>query len=377
MRAFVFTDASLERQAGRFVWLALDVENEKNASLESKLTIEGVPTMFVVDPRSETVRRRVLGSATAAQLNALLDEAYASWKGGAAPSAYAKAEQLFGAGQDKEAAALYEEALAQAPSGWPLFARSADALVQALSGSGQRAPCVAAARRLLPGVGASPVRANLAAGGFDCALGLDEADPGRKAAIAEFESLARDVLADATLPLAADDRSGLYGSLVGARDDAGDKEGARRVAAEWAAYLEREAAKATTPDERAVFDSHRLSAYLAMGAPERAVPMLQASEREHPRDYNPPARLAVAYKELHRWDEALAASDRALKLAYGPRKVRIYVTRAEVDAARGDAAAARRDLEDAIAFAQTLPAGSHRDATEKMLRERLAKQPPA
>jgi hypothetical protein len=48
-----------------------------------------------------------------------------------------------------------------------------------------------------------------------------------------------------------------------------------------------------------------------------------------------------------------------------------------VDAARGDAAAARRDLEDAIAFAQTLPAGSQRDATEKMLRERLAKQPPA
>ncbi len=328
MRAFVFTDASLGRQAGRFVWLALDIENDKNASLESKLTIEGVPTMFVVDPRSETVRRRVLGSATAVQLNALLDEAYVSWKGGAAQSAYAKAEQLFGAGQDKEAAALYEQAL-------------------------------------------------LAAGGLDCALGLDKADPQRKAAIAEFESLARDALADATLLLAADDRSGLYGSLVGARDDAGDKEGARRVAAEWAAYLEGEAATAATPDERAVFDSHRLSAYLAMGAPERAVPMLQASEREHPRDYNPPARLAVAYKELHRWDEALAASDRALKLAYGPRKVRIYVTRAEVDTARGDAAAARRDLEDAIAFAQTLPAGSQRDATEKMLRERLAKQPPA
>src|SRR5206468_2471384 len=164
MRAFVFTDASLERQAGRFVWLALDIENEKNASLESKLTIEGVPTLFVVDPRRETVLRRVLGSATAVQLNALLDEAYASWKG-------------------------------------------------------------AAARRLLPGVGASPVRANLAAGGLDCALGLDKADPERKAAVAEFESLARDVLADATLPLAADDRSGLYGSLVGARDDEGDKEG--------------------------------------------------------------------------------------------------------------------------------------------------------
>ena len=45
--------------------------------------------------------------------------------------------------------------------------------------------------------------------------------------------------------------------------------------------------------------------YLELGQPERALPMLQASERDLPDDYNPPARLAVAYKAMKRWDEAI------------------------------------------------------------------------
>jgi tetratricopeptide (TPR) repeat protein len=346
-----------------------------------------VPTLFVIDPRTETVLRRVLGSATAPQLNALLDEAYASWKAGsgaaspttatgpdpaAAQAAYARGEQLFGAGQDAEAATAYEEALARAPQAWALRPRTADALVASLSGSKQPARCVASARQLLPTVGQSPVRANLAAGGLDCALSLEADDPARKAAIAEFETLAQQVLADTSLPLAADDRSGIYGTLVDVRKDAGDADGAKRVAGRWAAYLEAEATRARTPEERAVFDPHRLSAYIEMGTPEKAVPMLQASERDLPGDYNPPARLAVACKELGRWDEAQAAADRALKLAYGPRKVRIYLTRVDIDTGRGDTAAARRDLQDALAFVQTLPAG-RREGLRKMLEDRLAR----
>ena len=47
------------------------------------------------------------------------------------------------------------------------------------------------------------------------------------------------MLADASLPLAADDRSALYGSLQSALDDGGDKAGAQKVADEWVAYLDR------------------------------------------------------------------------------------------------------------------------------------------
>src|SRR5205085_3769326 len=122
---------------------------------------------------------------------------------------------------------------------------------------------------------------------------------------------------------AADDRSAAYGTLVDARRDAKDDAGALAAAEAWASFLEREASRARTPDARAVFDSHRLGAYLELDQPRRAIPMLQASEKDLPGDYNPPARLAAAYNAMKDWDDALAASERALKLAYGPRRLRI------------------------------------------------------
>ena len=67
-----------------------------------------------------------------------------------------------------------------------------------------------------------------------------------------------------------------YLSLIQARKDAGDAAGATKDAEAWAAFLEAQAAAAKTPEQRAVFDSHRLSAYLELKQPERAIPMLQA-----------------------------------------------------------------------------------------------------
>ena len=58
--------------------------------------------------------------------------------------------------------------------------------------------------------------------------------------------------------------------------------------------------------------------------------MLEASERDFPDDYNPPARLALAYRAMKKYDEALAASDRALARAYGPRKLVILQARADI-----------------------------------------------
>jgi tetratricopeptide (TPR) repeat protein len=162
----------------------------------------------------------------------------------------------------------------------------------------------------------------------------------------------------------------MYEVLVSAREVAGDSDGVKREAAAWARFLEREAARAATPEQRAVFDPHRLSAYLALGQPERAVAMLQESERALPKDYNPPARLAVAYKEMGRYDDALAATDRALARAYGPRKLRVLQTRAEIFAARGDPAAAKATLETALRELDALP----KPQQSERVRQRLTKQ---
>jgi len=48
MKAYVFTDKSLERYAGQFVWLSIDSENGKNAAFLAKYPINVLPTLIVV-----------------------------------------------------------------------------------------------------------------------------------------------------------------------------------------------------------------------------------------------------------------------------------------------------------------------------------------
>jgi len=208
--------------------------------------------------------------------------------------------------------------------------------------------------------------------GLDCASALPDDDPEKAGLIERFEAAVTAALSDETLVLADDDRSGLHISLLSAREAVGDTTGVRRAAESWAAFLETAAARAPSPEARTVFDSHRLSAYLWLEEPEKAIAMLQQSERDLPADYNPPARLAVAYKAMARWDDALAAADRAAERGYGPRLLSILRTRADILAAMGDTTAARATLTDALSRAEALPEGQRSERTIEGLRGKLA-----
>ena len=375
MRAFVFTDPALTSRAGQFVWLELNTEDERNAAWQEKVTVDALPTYFVVKPDDETVALRGVGAMTVAEIGAFLDNARAALGGGTASSpvdeTLFRADRLNGEGRKAEAAAAYRDALDKAPPGWPPYGRAASALLFIQQTTDGEAKCVALAKEALPRVSGTPAAAIVALAGLDCALGLDEKDPGRPAAVAEAETTLRRVVADPRTGAAADDISSASPSLIQARKDAGDEAGAKKDAEAWAAFLEAQAAAAHTPEQRAVFDSHRLSAYLELGQPERAVPMLKASEADLPDDYNPPARLALAYLKVKKLDEALAASDRALPKVAGPRRLTVLQTRADIFAAKGDAAAARETLRQALAYAEGLPPGQRRESTIKALKKRL------
>jgi predicted negative regulator of RcsB-dependent stress response len=99
--------------------------------------------------------------------------------------------------------------------------------------------------------------------------------------------------------------------------------------------------------------------------------MLEQSARDFPEDYNPHARLAVAYHAMERWDDALAAADRAVELGYGPRLLGILGTRADILVAKGDTTAARATLVDALARAATLPEGQRSERRIDGLRKKL------
>jgi hypothetical protein len=383
MRAYVFTDASLASQAGRFVWLEIDTERPANAALRKKLQIAALPSFFVLDPTDERVALRWVGGATAPHLSRILDDGRAAVAAGStargprtaatpADRALARADSLYGLAEYGAAADGYRNAVQAAPDGWSRYGRTVESLLYALGQVDSSERCARTALEAYPRLKRSPSTANVAASGLDCALSLPEGNPSRAGLVAALEPIARSVAADRSLPMAADDRSAVYITLLDARKAARDSTGAHEVALAWSAFLDGEAARAKTSDARAVFDPHRLSAYLELGQPERAIPMLEASEKDFPNDYNPPARLANAYRALKRWKEALAASDRAMAKAYGPRKLLFYQNRTDIYVGLADSTAARRTLEEAVAYAEALPAGQRSETTIASLRKKLA-----
>jgi tetratricopeptide (TPR) repeat protein len=373
MRAYVFTDKSLERYAGRFVWLSIDTENAKNTAFLKAHPISVWPTLLILDPKDKVVFRYA-GGGTVPQIRKLLDdgERAAGRSHSKADADLIRADALAGQGKQAEAAKAFDEAIAEAPKGWPGLGRASESLVLSLLQSRDPQRCAERAFALYPRVRGTSSAVNVAGTGLSCATELDAKSWNRSELTAGLEKDTRETLAAAgRIAMSADDRSGLYESLVDAREQSKDEASARRLREEWAAFLEGEAAQARTPDQRAVFDSHRLTVYLGLKQPEKAIAMLEQSERDLPKDYNPPARLISAYRAAGRYDDALAASDRALKLAYGPRKVGIYTNRAAVYLAKGDKAAARKTMEEAISYAESLPAEQRSDGMLASLKKRL------
>jgi hypothetical protein len=174
MRAFVFTDRSLTRHAGRFVWLEIDTEKKQNAALKKKLGVPALPTYFILDPADESVALRWVGGFTVAQLDRLLDDGVAAVRGGAGGSgvgdALARADRLYGEGRDSLAVLAYREVLARAVPGWPQYSRVVEALLFALDRTGGYAAEAELAREAWPRLRGTPSGASVAGSGLGAAL---------------------------------------------------------------------------------------------------------------------------------------------------------------------------------------------------------------
>jgi len=333
MRAFVFPDARLGSVSARFVWLSIDTERAQNAAVVSKLGVRVLPTLFVVDARDERVVLAWPGSLTAPELATLLEDAQT------------------GVG----------------PRG-PL---AVDVAVTRSNAEGRLHECAVMADGEAPKMPPGTAVADVIRAGIDCAVKLVD-HPDERARLADLAALGERVASDPSQPILADDRSDLYDYTLSAYRALDRQESAQRLAQAWSDFLEGQAARAPTPSARAVFDAHRLLAYLALGEPEKAVPFLRQSEHDFPEDFNPPARLATAYFAMKRFDEALAACRRALQLAYGPRKLRLWSLEADVRAASGDVAGARAALRAALDFADRLHLGPTYASQIAAITKRLA-----
>ncbi len=339
MRAYVLSDARLGTLASDFVFAAIDAENPTNAAFVAAHPISAYPTLFVVDAPSDAPLLAWEGTATVEELTQLLGDTRAG--AGDAAATFAKANRAKASGDSLAAKTLFLAALDDPKASRALRDRTIEGLTNVLSQRKEFDACAHLVAREHEAMRPGTSRASALALGASCAEESHAAS--LPAILAAVTALARDGAA----PLLADDRSGLFEVAVDAEPR---PEQRVALAKEWAAFLEGEAKRAASPAARAVFDPHRLLAYIAMDDPGRALPMLEASERDLPRDYNPPARLARAYLELRRFDDALAAVDRAIARVYGPRTMRVYNTKADILERKGDLSGAAGALAAGIAF---------------------------
>jgi thioredoxin-like negative regulator of GroEL len=374
LKSYVLDAPEMRARRDKFVWLSLDSEKAQNTAILSELGLDVLPTLWIIDAQKSEPVWKLPGTLTAKELAVTLDR----FAPGAAKSAIAsdtllaQAERATARKDPKEAARLLASALEQAPVGWSRRPEAVLAYVSALSEAKDTRACTDAATREGPSLPMGGARANVAVLGAYCTHDEPLGSPARTQLGALKQELYAVVRAK-DAPLLADDRSGVFEELAYVLKDTGDQTAVKPLATEWAAFLEREAARAPNPKARVVFDAHRVLAYLELGEPARAVPMLTQSERDFPTDYNPPARLAKVHHEMHHEDEALAAVGRAIPLAEGPRRLRLYLLKADILATKGDRAGEASLLDEALAFAAQVPLREGYEKLRAQMAERRAK----
>jgi thiol-disulfide isomerase/thioredoxin len=360
MREQVFTRPAFAAFQKDVVFAALDTEKAKNAAFLEKFPADVLPTLLFIDPNTEQVVLKWLGSADEEQMKALLEAA----RGG---GVVREADDALGRGNAGVAAEKYQAALERGE----VKTRTILSMLSAMTLAKQHEPCARTAVEQLTSFTVPQERVAALTWGLGCALEL----PDGKGKTQLVDNLVREGLKGLKLTgVLPDDTSGLYELLVDERSTAHDDEGAQKLAADWLLFLEAQAAAAKTPAERAVFDPHRVSAALAARQAARLVAPLQQSEKDFPKDYNPPARLAVIQRELGQYDDALKSIERALgKCKEGPRKLRLFETRASILEKKGDAAGRKKTLEEALAYAKKLPKGQANPKRIAALEAQLAK----
>jgi tetratricopeptide (TPR) repeat protein len=386
MKQYVLRDPALRPVAERYVWLAIDSEKGSNKPFLAQFPSRSLPTLWVIDPHTEAPQLKWIGTATAAELRSLLDDALNDRMladlaaarnpaiAGAAAEATAiasNAHRLSAQGKSNEAIEAYRRALSVAPQDWVRRPRTIEALSMRLAETEQRAAVADLAAREAASMPDGTARLNVVLNGIDAATELPAEAPER-AALAGLLQLGTRIATTESTNALLDDRSNLTLTLVRALADADPAE-SKRLAIWLRDSLDKAAASAGDTASRMVWDPHRVEAYLAAGEPERAIPMLELSERERPDDYNPPARLARVYLALGKHAPARAAIDRALARSDGPRKLRFYILKADIAVAAKDKPAARKALREALEFARRSQLPAQYDALRESI-ERKARE---
>ncbi|WP_437874388.1 thioredoxin family protein [Sorangium sp. So ce513] len=377
MKHHVLTDPSLRPFADRVVFADIDTDRPENAPFLERHEVTVWPTFFVLEPENGEVVGLWRGAASVDELHELLRGSLAAMDSRAAAlpaddpvRLLIEAKRAHSAGDHAAAAAAYQRALARGGEGWPRRSEALLGLVSALRRK-DAAACAEVGRAHVAEVQGAALPADFASVLLSCASALPDRNAQRAAREAAVARL-RAIVASPPAGSSADDRADAWSLLADGLQALGDAEGARAATTSKLAVLEQAAREAKSPEGAAAYDYGRAMAYLALGRGEEAVAMLKEREAQMPASYEPPARLAQVLHAMGREEEALAAAERAIGRAYGPRRLRYLKLRAEIQEKLGQRAEQVATLREEVAGYEALPKGLASQPALDDARRRLA-----
>ncbi len=378
MSSEVLPDPGLAPLADRFVWLKVDTDREDNASVLERLPMEVWPTLYVLDTDG-AILTRLTSAASVSQLREFLLEGEQAHLDAAAragelddddPRAHARrGDRALSEGEYADAKAAYERALAVAPAGWP---RRPDVLVSTILASvriGDPEACGEIARAHIDDTGASSSAVSFSRYARLCAE--LKPDPADERALMKLAEARLAELVSGEHQLSQNDESTALRTRRQIREALGDDEGARELARRQRDHLAEAARRAPSPGAASTFSWPRAEVHTYLGEPEALLPDLIELAEELPGEYDPPYRVAWLAREAGDLDAAKTWATRALELAYGPRKGRVYELLADIHADAGDRDAEREVARALAEHLRSLPGGQRqperREAAEKRL----------
>ncbi|HET9954958.1 MAG TPA: thioredoxin family protein [Polyangiaceae bacterium] len=358
---------------GRVVLLAIDTERAENASFLQQYPVGVWPTFYLIDPRTRSVRGRWLGAASPEQLDRFIGDG--AQPGSQAAILLSEADAAAAKRAWLQAAKFYRGALESAPAGWP---RRGDVLVSLASSLYKQESfeeCLQLALSAVQWVPPSISAADFAATTLGCAerAGEGSKDSARRVRQA-LAGLLQGLCASAAPGASPDDQADACGSLRRAREALGDREGARQAAEQGLAVIER-ATLGAKPDSQLIYDWERTSNLVYLGRKREALELLMQRERDCPQSYNPAHYLARLYRDAGEWEAGLAAIERALAKAYGPRRAGLVGVKVDLLRGAGRTSEARATLEQQLSEYRALPEGQKQPEAEATVQKRLSDWP--
>ena len=378
MQRYVMADPGMKPVANDVVWAAIETETEKNKPVVEQYPLDVWPTFLIVDPESEKILGRWLGSASPTDLRAFVQEGVRAYrakdkKPDAAELAQREGDAARNKGDLKTSADAYKRALdatrpgdAQRPERLALYA---NALRKLRTPEAARA-CVQLGLREMKNTGDTSIATDFIGYATACADQLPQEDPDRKQLIAQSIERIREVLAKKDAPLAVDDRSDALANLSELLDISSRHPEAVKAMQERAELLEKAAAAASDATTASTFDPHRTDTYLYLKEPQKAESLLAQREKEMPSDYNPPARLARVLLEEKKLADAESAVNRALeKMPKSQRRIGILGLKIKILKAQGKPTG--QVLKEQLDTMRSLPATQRDPEQEAKLEEQI------